>query len=433
MEQNTLVKEICPEEVKTIDPFEISYIAMKDGSIILVTEKNNENNYKIIDHKEQSIYQIKERNEENSPNFKSNRKNYISYQDNESDYNVYYSNNNKKTIIQDNSNKLNNFNNNYLEKNSFYSDDDIQTNYNFNNNIHKIVNINNNDKADYIYKNNIKDHNFEKVKYIKNLDKENNNYPYIIEKKKYFIRKKITEEEPSIKQNKTFSYKIPSKDNNIYIVRSANKNNNKNKNILISYSNKLSNENDNYNIIYNNYPKTPEIKKRYKNNMSAYYCTCKRNNYLKNNRNLSENIILNSSRNSNNQIHNNYYKIKKNYIKSYNNNRVYQYKNQNHSFIGNSPNNLIIQALRPIYLRAKTPEYSLKNFGHCYGNNKKVNNHLKNNKLRVSLRADNHRFYERKEIRKSKKNSLIELNNYPKSNYFKLTNINGKTVHVFED
>ena len=67
MEQITLVKEISPDEVKTIDPFEISYIAMKDGSILMVTEKNNENNYKIIEHKEQNIYQIKERNEENSP------------------------------------------------------------------------------------------------------------------------------------------------------------------------------------------------------------------------------------------------------------------------------------------------------------------------------------------------------------------------------
>jgi len=442
MKQNTFVKEISPDEVKTIDPFEISYIAMKDGSIITVTEKNNENNYNIIEHKEQNIYQIKERNEENSPKFNLKKKNYIPYQDNESDYNVYYSNNNNKTKIQENSNKLNNnFNN--IENNSFYSYDDMQSNYNLNNNIHKKVNINkkyNNYKVDYIYKNNIigenniiKDDNFAKINYIKKLDKEDNNYPYIIEKKKFFIRKKITEEEPSLNQNKTFSYKIPSKDNNIYIVRNSNKNNNKNKNILLSYSNKISNENKNYYIIRNNYPKTPEIKSRFKNYMSTNCCTCKRNNYLKNNRKLSEDILLNSRRNSNNQIHNNYYKIKKNYINSYNNNRVFQYKNKNHSFVGNPPNNLIIQALRPIYLRAKTPEYSLKNYGHCYGNNKKNNNHLKNNKLRVSLRNDNHRFYERKELRKREKTSMMELNNYLKSNYFKLTNRNGKTIHVFED
>ena len=435
MEQITLVKEISPDEVKTIDPFEISYIAMKDGSILMVTEKNNENNYKIIEHKEQNIYQIKERNEENSPKFNLKKKNNIFYQDNESDYNVYYSNNNNKTIIQENSNKLNNnYNNNNIENISFYSYDDMQSNYNVNNNIHKKVNINNNFKVDYIYKNNIVDeNNFAKLNYIKNLEKEDINYPYIIEKKKYFIRKKISKEEPILNQNKTFSYKIPSKDNNIYIVRNSNKNNNKNKNILISYSNKISSENNNYNNIINNYLKTPEIKYRDKKNMNTNYCTCKRNHYFKNKRQLSADILLNLRRNSNNQFHNNYYKVKKNYINGYNNNRDDQYKNKNHSFVGNPPNNLIIQALRPIYLRAKTPEYSLKNYGHCYGNNKKANNHLKNNKLRVSLRNDNHRFYERKEIRKRKKISIMEMNNYPKSNYFKLTNLNGKTVHIFED
>jgi hypothetical protein len=276
MEQNTIVKEICPEEVKTIDPFEISYIAMKDGSIILITEKNNENNYNLIEHKEDNVYHIKERKEEYSPTFNLKKRNYIPYQDNESDYNIYYSNNNK-TIIQENINKINNnFNN--IENNSFYSYDDIQLNYNLNNNIHKKVNINNNHKVNNIYKNNIKGENNKiiennlnvdknsNINYIKNLDKGDNNYPYIIEKKKYFIRKKITEEEPNIKQSKTFSYKIPSKDNNIYIVRNANKNNNKNKNILISYSNKISNENENnnYNIITNKYPKTPEIKNQNK-------------------------------------------------------------------------------------------------------------------------------------------------------------------------
>ena len=435
MEQITLVKEISPDEVKTIDPFDISYIAMKDGSILMVTEKNNENNYKIIEHKEQNIYQIKERNEENSPKFNLKKENNIFYQDNESDYNVYYSNNNNKTIIQENSNKLNNnFNNNNIENISFYSYDDIQSNYNLNNNIHKKVNINNNFKVDYIYKNNIvNENNFAKLNYIKNLEKEDINYPYIIEKKKYFIRKKISKEEPSLNQNKTFSYKIPSKDNNIYIVRNSNKNNNKNKNILISYSNKISSENNNYNNIRNNYLKTPEIKYRDKKNINTNYCTCKRNYYFKNKRQLSADILLNLRRNSNNQFHNNYYKVKKNYINGYNSNRDDQYKNKNHSFVGNPPNNLIIQALRPIYLRAKTPEYSLKNYGHCYGNNKKANNHLKNNKLRVSLRNDNHRFYERKEIRKRKKISIMEMNNYPKSNYFKLTNLNGKTVHIFED
>ena len=180
MKQITIVKEISPDEVKTIDPFEISYIAMKDGSIISVIDKNNENNYKIIEHKMQNIYQIKERNEENSPKFNLKKKIYIPYQENECDYNVYYSNNNNKTKIQENSNKLNN-NYNNIENNSFYSYDDMQSNYNLNNNIHKKVNINNNYKVDYIYKNNIigenniiKDDNLAKINYIKKLSKEDN-------------------------------------------------------------------------------------------------------------------------------------------------------------------------------------------------------------------------------------------------------------------
>ncbi len=41
MDENDLVKEISPEEVRNIDPYEISYIAMKDGSIIMVLEKKN--------------------------------------------------------------------------------------------------------------------------------------------------------------------------------------------------------------------------------------------------------------------------------------------------------------------------------------------------------------------------------------------------------
>ena len=34
-----LVKEITPEEVKLINPYDITYIAMKNGSIIMVLEK----------------------------------------------------------------------------------------------------------------------------------------------------------------------------------------------------------------------------------------------------------------------------------------------------------------------------------------------------------------------------------------------------------
>ena len=42
MYENNLVKEITPEEVKFLNPNEITYIAMKNGSIIMVVEKEAE-------------------------------------------------------------------------------------------------------------------------------------------------------------------------------------------------------------------------------------------------------------------------------------------------------------------------------------------------------------------------------------------------------
>ena len=134
MEGNSLVKEITPEEVKTIDPFEISYIAMKDGSIIMVIEKNIkiENNFTLV----------KEKKEQNSPDFNLKGKKFISYtnqknekyqKENEEDYNVYYSNNKNMNILNNgNKSELNN-NKENTEENinnfSFYSNDDIHRNY----------------------------------------------------------------------------------------------------------------------------------------------------------------------------------------------------------------------------------------------------------------------------------------------------------------
>ena len=39
MEENNLVQEIYPEEIKSLNPCDISYIAMKNGSIIMIIEK----------------------------------------------------------------------------------------------------------------------------------------------------------------------------------------------------------------------------------------------------------------------------------------------------------------------------------------------------------------------------------------------------------
>ena len=157
MEENSLVKEITPEEVKSIDPFEISYIAMKDGSIIMVLEKNEnlENTFKL----KKTILKKSERSEQkgnfeqDSPDFNLKGKKHISFinkkieeqqkekqVENEVDYNVYYSNTKSKScdISNDNDN---------IDKLSFYSNDDI----------HKKTNSDM--KVEYIYANGNKENN----------------------------------------------------------------------------------------------------------------------------------------------------------------------------------------------------------------------------------------------------------------------------------
>ena len=151
MEENSLVKEISPEEVKSLDPYDISYIAMKDGSIMMVIDKNEnmENTFKIqktiIKNNEKS--EIKEKSEQDSPDFNLKGKKSISFintkietkpkekeTENEVDYNVYYSNTKNKSedITNDNDN---------IDNMSFYSNDDI----------HKKTN--NNLKVEYAYTN----------------------------------------------------------------------------------------------------------------------------------------------------------------------------------------------------------------------------------------------------------------------------------------
>ena len=70
MDDNNLVKEMYPEQVKSINPYDISYIAMKNGSIIMIIEKTTPNNYKNINYN---------KNEQSSPNFNLGRNKHISY------------------------------------------------------------------------------------------------------------------------------------------------------------------------------------------------------------------------------------------------------------------------------------------------------------------------------------------------------------------
>ena len=70
MDDDNLVKEMYPEQVKSINPYDISYIAMKNGSIIMIIEKTTPNNYKNINYN---------KNEQSSPNFNLGRNKHISY------------------------------------------------------------------------------------------------------------------------------------------------------------------------------------------------------------------------------------------------------------------------------------------------------------------------------------------------------------------
>ena len=66
MDDNNLVKEMYPEQVKSINPYDISYIAMKNGSIIMIIEKSPPKNY---------LNKIYNKNEQSSPNFNSVKNN----------------------------------------------------------------------------------------------------------------------------------------------------------------------------------------------------------------------------------------------------------------------------------------------------------------------------------------------------------------------
>ena len=71
-DDNNLVKEIYPEQVKSINPYDISYIAMKNGSIIMIIEKTPSKN-----NTSSSNYYYYQRQEQNSPNFNKGGKKYI--------------------------------------------------------------------------------------------------------------------------------------------------------------------------------------------------------------------------------------------------------------------------------------------------------------------------------------------------------------------
>ena len=468
MEENELVKEITPEEVKNIDPFEISYIAMKDGSIIMVNEKNvsiknKDNNYQ--------IKEIREKEEQKSPNFNLSGKKYISHikskidkeqeqYEEEGDFNVYYSNNNKKSnkkIFRDKSYQINinnNINDNnllyeenisHIKKDSFYSPEEIKPIYR----IEKIIHPNKNTKIEYIYDNN----NIEnKKEFLKNNNKIINNSsicynnkgyndlenkkPFYVVKKKYKYYKKTTHENP-IRESRTFNSKMPYKKHNNLYIQDNNSNisiiqskysinaNNSNDNVFINDNNNdYDNENDNY---IPQYYRTPEQKRSRRNMINYSYTTDIDRRDIIRERKLDKVITKNTVDNYNNyEILNKskYIKTDRNAINT-NNYRKAGYsmeKNQKNSFVI-MPEELKLDEEKET-LRAKTPLLSMKNLRR--NNYSKKINYMKNNnkELIKCLTKDNHKYYERKDFNLQKKSI---------SKYITKKDSKGKIIHIFEN
>ena len=453
MEENSLVKEITPEEVKLIDPYEISYIAMKNGSIIMVIEQNInvKNSFK---------------NEgQDSPNFNIKGKKIMSYitpkikidqEENEEDYNVYYSNNynNKNNIkkktyeLNDNIIKKSNYKNN---NDSFYSYDDI-------NQVHKIqkkIKTNNIINDEYIYNNdNINEKQYQNnnlitnniVNYNTNNNLENNS-PYYIVKRKYRFYKKTNCNDSPFKEskvlNKTFNAKMPSKrQNNLYILKN-NKNNmtithskysikNNKKNNYIRTIRTPDSRHKNNNINYYYFPEElneKNVKEESKVNKILIDSNFENNNFYKTyNKSLLNNLDSNNI--NSNKIdyslteykHHSSINNESNNLKQYNNrsslnNESYLNQYNNSSSLNNESNYLKLKNENQIF-RSKTPSIEIK--GLKRNINKKTNSELKR-----CLTTDNLRFFERKELSKPKKTTI--------SNYIQKKDFNGKTIHVFEN
>ena len=236
MDENNLVTEIYPEEIQSLNPYDISYIAMKNGSILMIIEQTPEKN---ISNNNYYYYNNKDNNEQNSPNFNIKGKKYISY---------------IKEIKEKNKYDINNYNN-----------------YNYNN-------IEENNILNYSFRSSdeIKNNNYNK-KYIT----ENKN-PYLIEKRKYIFYKKSNTEKPErnninpLKHSKTFSYAIA--------TPVKNKNNLNNELFRKKYSNNIYN-----NISIKNSRYSSKKSKSYINNYQDSFSY----GFIKS---KSENIIYNNTK-----------------------------------------------------------------------------------------------------------------------------------------
>ena len=373
MEENNLVQEIYPEEIKSLNPYDISYIAMKNGSIIMIIEKTPS----IINNRINKYYK-EEKKEQNSPNFNIEGRKYMSY--------IKENNINQKR--KNDLNKNMNINNKYNEENnilnySFRSSDDKRNN----NPIKRSITNNN---YTYNIKNEINEKNEEKN-------------PCVVEKRKYIFYKKSNNNEKTeirnnnfspLKHSKTFSYTIstPTKRKNSNINTITNLDNS-------SFRKKYSNN------IYNNISIRHSKYSSKKNNpyKNSTYDSIVTYDYIKS---KSENINLNN-----------------NYNCSMCNNRKIEYTDDftlnknNHSEL----NDLMIKDYQNNF-RPRTPIYTMRNLGRKNHRKFKANNKNNNLELKKYLSKDNHRYYERKELSAPKQ-----------SNYYQKRSINGSTIHVFEN
>ena len=464
MDENDLVKEISPEEVRNIDPYEISYIAMKDGSIIMVLEKKIE----IINQR--IYYQTRESMEkelQKSPNFNLKESRYISctnpkiekeqkqYEE-EEDFNVYYSNSNKKReSFQDKSYHLNMNNNNllyedinnHIKNDSFYSSDFInQPTYR----TQKYIDINNNKNTEYKYDNNTvnneeyQNNNFNRmtnnnINYINECTNFENQKPLFIVKKNYKYYKRTKYE--NSRKNKTYSNEKPKpykKMDNFFIRENHNNISITQSKFSILSDNNDKNNNNNDKYINNYICKTPEPQK-HKRIINSF--SFKNNDTDKYSGDIIRERKLNKIKTTNNNVKNvnnvnNYNEMK---IHKTNDNRKtiniknirksgYSLDKNQSKYNYNTPNELILDNDNQ-NIRSKTPLYSIKNLrrnNHIKKNNNIRNNNTNNNNiLRKCLTRDNHKYYERKDFSKPKK--------VVSSNYTKKKDLDGNIIHIFEN
>ena len=376
MDENNLVTEIYPEQIQSLNPYDISYIAMKNGSIIMIIERSPPNMNRVNNY-----YYHEEKKEQSSPNFNIEGKKYISYiKEHRNQKEKKYPNNNLNMNISNEENNILNY--------SFRSSDEINNNYRLKKS--KTNNYNYNDENEI------------NKKYI---DKN----PCLIEKRKYIFYKKSNNEIkentnnnfPPLKHSKTFSYTIstPTK---------RKMNNIDNSSFRKKYSNNIYN---NISIKHSKYSskKNKSYKYTYDSNISYDYIKSRSEN-------IDDNYTNNMQYNNDINYCNLCYKPKIEYTDDFtlSKNSVYDFQNRstlNDSLAKTYQNNF----------RAKTPIYTMRDLGRK--NHRKIKINKNNNlELKKCLSKHNHKYYERKELSAPKK-----------SNYFKKRTINGSTIHVFEN